>query len=78
MQDLADGISVVMIVFVSVVVPIWLFLHYGWRWRQAKLLTTENERSLADLVDLADQLTTRIDNLERLLDASAPEWRKTP
>jgi len=78
MEDLADGISVVMIVFVSVVVPIWLFLHYGWRLLQAKLLTTENERSLADLVDLTDQLTTRIDNLERLLDASAPEWRKTP
>jgi phage shock protein B len=69
---------VVIIVFMVVVMPIWLFLHYGARFRQSKVLTAESERTLGDLSDIADRLQTRIDNLERLLDVAAPEWRKQP
>ena len=71
-------IMVVMVVFMVIVMPIWLFLHYGARFRQSKVLTAESERSLGDLSDIADRLQTRIDNLERLLDVAAPEWRKKP
>jgi phage shock protein B len=71
-------IMVVMIVFMVVVMPIWLFLHYGARFRQSKVLTADSERTLSELSDIADRLQTRIDNLERLLDAAAPEWRKRP
>ncbi len=66
----------VLIVFMVIVMPIWLFLHYGSRWKQAKMLTSESEKTLGDLADLADRLQSRIENLERLLDATAPEWRK--
>ncbi|MEI9988257.1 MAG: envelope stress response membrane protein PspB [Aliidongia sp.] len=71
-------IMVVMIVFMVVVMPIWLFLHYGARFRQSKVLTADSERTLSELSDTADRLQTRIDNLERLLDAAAPEWRTRP
>lgn len=74
---LADiDLNAVVILFVLIVLPLWLFLHYGQRWRQARLLTTENERSLVELAQIADRLTARVDNLERLLDAAAPDWRK--
>jgi phage shock protein B len=73
-----EGFWVVLIVFVTIVAPLWLFLHYGSRWRQAKMLTSESERTLSELSDLADRMQSRIDNLERLLDAAAPEWRRKP
>ena len=66
------------ILFVVIVLPLWLSLHYSARWKQAKVLTSENERSLSELRDLADRLEGRIGNLERLLDAAAPDWRRKP
>ena len=72
----SEGIFIVLILFTVIVVPIWLVLHYGSRWRQAKLLTSESEKTLAELADIADRMQGRIDNLERLLDASAPDWRR--
>ena len=72
----SGDIMPVLIVFMVIVMPIWLFLHYGSRWRQAKILTSESEKTLGELSDLADRLESRLENLERLLDATAPEWRK--
>jgi len=69
-------LNAVAILFVLIVLPLWLSLHYSARFRQSKVLTSESERSLGDLSDVADRLQARIDNLERLLDAAAPEWRK--
>jgi phage shock protein B len=71
-----EAIGIMGILFLVVVVPIWLFLHYGSRWRQAKLLTAESEKTLAEMADIADRMQSRIENLERLLDTSAPDWRK--
>lgn len=73
-----EAIGIMGILFLVVVTPIWLFLHYGSRWRQAKLLTTESEKTLAEMADIADKMQSRIDNLERLLDTTAPDWRKKP
>lgn len=73
-----EAIGIMGILFLVVVTPIWLFLHYGSRWRQAKLLTTESEKTLAEMADIADKMQSRIENLERLLDATAPDWRKKP
>jgi phage shock protein B len=70
--------NAVIICFVVIVLPLWLSLHYSARFRQAKVLTADSERTLGELSDLADRLQSRIDNLERLLDATAPEWRKRP
>jgi len=78
MEDAIDGISVVLICFTVIVLPLWLFLHYGSRWRQAKVLTTDSEKTLAELADSADRMQARIENLERLLDVATPDWRRKP
>jgi phage shock protein B len=74
----SEGFFVVLIVFCVIVAPIWLVLHYGTRLRSTKILTQESERTLSELADTADRMAVRIENLERLLDAAAPEWRKKP
>jgi phage shock protein B len=73
---MAPVFGAIAIIFVLIVLPLWLSLHYSTRWRQARLLTVENENSLAEFTEITDRLQARIDNLERLLDVSAPEWRK--
>ena len=73
-----EAMGIGLILFLVIVTPIWLFLHYGSRWRQAKLLTTESEKTLAEMADIADKMQSRIENLERLLDTTAPDWRKKP
>jgi phage shock protein B len=71
-----DVIGPVLICFTVIVLPLWLFLHYGSRWRQSKVLTTESEKTLAELADSADRMQARIENLERLLDVANPDWRR--
>lgn len=71
-----DGLFGLLIVFLIFVAPIWIIAHYITRWRTAKVLSTEDERMLAELWDVAPKLESRINTLERILDAEAPEWRK--
>jgi phage shock protein B len=63
------------ILFVVVVLPLWLLLHYVTRWRATRGLSTEDERMLADLWKNARRLEERVATLETILDAEAPGWR---
>ena len=63
------------ILFIVVVLPIWLLLHYLTRWRASRGLSTEDERMLADLWKNARRLEDRVATLETILDAEAPGWR---
>ncbi|HLY55434.1 MAG TPA: envelope stress response membrane protein PspB [Stellaceae bacterium] len=73
-----EGVEIIILCFVVVVMPIWLALHYATQFRRAKILSGDNEKSLVELAEIADRLQARIDNLERLMDAAAPEWRTKP
>ncbi len=63
------------LLFVVVVAPIWIVAHYATRWRTARMLSREHERTLADIWDLTQRMEARMDTLERILDADAPGWR---
>ena len=71
-----DGSVGLLIVFLIFVAPIWIIAHYVTRWRTAKVLSAEDERMLAELWELAPKVESRINTLERILDAETPEWRK--
>lgn len=66
-----------MIVFMVIVAPIWLILHYATRNSASKRLTSRDEALLEDLHESARRMEERIHNLERILDADSPEWRKS-
>ncbi len=71
-----DGMVGLFIVFLVLVAPIWIIAHYVTRWRTAKVLSAEDERMLAELWELAPRMESRINTLERILDADSPDWRK--
>ena len=59
--------NAVVLVLVIVVLPLWLFLHYGSRWRASRGLAAQDEKLLTDLWDAARRMEERMDNLERVI-----------
>ena len=68
-------IFVPLIIFLVFVAPIWIIAHYSTRWRASKILTREDEQMLSELWEMAPRLESRVNNLERILDAEVPDWR---
>ncbi|MGH7156322.1 MAG: envelope stress response membrane protein PspB [Acetobacteraceae bacterium] len=63
------------ILLLVVVAPIWIVAHYATRWRTARVLSRDQERILAELHENARRMEDRMDSLERILDSEAPGWR---
>jgi phage shock protein B len=74
-MNMAVFFFVPVIIFMGLVAPLWLILHYFSKRRSAKGLAEEDRVELDDLLKTADQLTDRIEILERILDADSPNWR---
>jgi len=68
-------LGIPVIVFIVIVLPIWLILHYATRNSASKRLTSKDESLLQDLHENARRMEERIHSLERILDADSPEWR---
>ncbi len=71
-----EFLHVPLILFLVIVAPVWIISHYVTRWRTAKTLSAEDEKMLAELWELAPRMESRINTLERILDADVPDWRK--
>lgn len=74
---MGDMLFVPLIVFLVIVAPIWLILHYATRNSANKRLSTRDEDLLEDLLQSARKMEERLQTLERILDADTPEWRKS-
>lgn len=68
-------LMVPIIVFMVVVAPIWLVLHYRSKRQVNQGLTEEEFVQLNDLISKADKMAARIEILEAILDTESPEWR---
>ena len=64
-----------MIVFLTIVVPIWITLHYRSLNNSSRSLSDEDRESLEEMLETVDRMTDRIVNLEAILDADRPNWR---
>lgn len=63
------------IIFMLVVAPIWLILHYRSKRQISQGFSEEEYTQLSELSELADKMADRIKTLEAILDAETPEWR---
>lgn len=63
------------IIFMVIVAPIWLILHYRSKGQVSQGLSEEEYIQLSNLSETADKMADRIQTLEAILDAETPEWR---
>ena len=63
------------ILFLTVVMPIWLTLHYRSKRQAASQLNEDERRELEVLADKAESFAERIEVLEAILDDQVPDWR---
>lgn len=73
-----DGPEILVPIFVVGMLFIglpWIILHYVSKWKTAATLTTEDERLLDDLHELARRLDDRMLTIERIVQADNPNWR---
>lgn len=67
--------GVPLILFLTIVAPIWLVLHYRSKKQINQGFSEEEYMQLSELSELADKMTDRIKTLEAILDAESPDWR---
>jgi phage shock protein B len=64
------------ILFLVIVAPLIIILHYVTKWKTSKGLSNEDEKMLEELWDSAQQMESRINALETILDNEVADWRK--
>lgn len=69
-------VTIALVVFVCVVLPLYIVLHFITRWKQSREFSREDEQMLEDLWQLSQRLEERLEILERILDDDLPQRRK--
>lgn len=76
MNDAMVAFFVPTIVFLVIVAPLWIFMHYRSKQRAQAELSDDERRVLESLAARAEMMAERIETLESILDAETPGWRK--
>ncbi|WP_096086338.1 envelope stress response membrane protein PspB [Agaribacterium haliotis] len=64
------------ILFLTIVAPLWLILHYRYKSRALKGISDDDRGELEQMLVALDTLSERVESLESILDNDHPEWRK--
>ena len=64
------------ILFLVIVAPIWITMHYRSVNRAARGLTREDRETVEHMLETVDKLTDSIEALESILDSDHREWRQ--
>ena len=76
MEGWMVAIFVPTVVFVALVLPIWLRLHYRSKQKAQGALSEDERNELEVLAQQAQRMSNRIETLEAILDSETPGWRK--
>tara|TARA_R110000868_G_scaffold241255_8_gene495804 strand:- start:596 stop:850 length:255 start_codon:yes stop_codon:yes gene_type:complete len=72
-----DFLVAPLIIFLVIVAPIWLIMHYRHKEKTAQNNLPGSESEIAErLLTLIEKMESRIDTLEKILDADDPRWRE--
>ncbi|TVQ36057.1 MAG: envelope stress response membrane protein PspB [Wenzhouxiangella sp.] len=66
---------VLLVLFLVIVAPIWLILHYATRNSASRRISSKDEAMLEELHEMARKMEDRMHTLERIIDADNPNWR---
>lgn len=64
------------ILFLLIVAPMWITLHYRSVRQSSRSLNVEDKDLVEHMLETVDTLTDRIAALEAILDADHPQWRQ--
>jgi phage shock protein B len=64
------------VIFMTVVLPIVVVMHYVTKWKATKGLSDDEHRLLEDLWRDSQDMQSRLNALETILDDEVPDWRK--
>lgn len=73
MSELA---TLAVILFLTIVAPLFVVLHFVTKWKQAREISGDDERMLEEMYLLSQRMEERLITLERILDDELPDWRK--
>ena len=64
------------ILFLCIVAPVWIFMHYRSKQNAQGALSEVERIELESLTTQAQRMMDRVETLEAILDSETPEWRK--
>lgn len=70
------GVLAIVMVFMVIVLPIVIVMHYVTKWKATKGLSNDEQRLLEDLWKDSQAMQSRVNALETILDDEVPDWRR--
>ena len=74
-MNVTTGVFVLAIVFMTVVLPFVVIMHYTTKWKATKGLSDDEHQMLEDLWKQSQAMQSRVNALETILDSEVPDWR---
>lgn len=71
-----DFLLAPIILFLVIVAPIWLVLHYRYKSKMSKGISEEELSDIEEMLATLDKLIDRVETLEEILEEEHPNWRK--
>jgi phage shock protein B len=75
-MNVTTAVFVLMIVFMTIVVPFVVIMHYSTKWKATKGLSDDEHKMLEDLWKESQSMQSRVNALETILDNQVPDWRR--
>lgn len=72
---LTTAIFVLSIIFMTVILPLFVIMHYTTKWKATKGLSDDEHQMLEDLWKQSQAMQSRVNALETILDSEVPDWR---
>ena len=76
MDGIVVAIMVPTVLFLTIVAPVWIYMHYRSKQKAQGALSAEEREQLEVLAAHAERMVDRIETLEAILDSETPGWRK--
>ncbi len=72
-----EVVLIILIVAVGFcVLPLAVIMHYITKWKATQGLSEDEERMLEELWRTSQQMESRMNSLEAILEDEVPDWRK--
>lgn len=78
MNGVAAILFVPIVVFLTIVAPIWIIVHYRYKSKSSsgEGLSANDRAELDEMIEVANKMAARIETLESILDVESPGWRE--